>query len=381
MTDTTSRNARSYRRARVEDPCSILTWSKVVANSLVPSPMKLLGGVSRRTSSSSPARLRDCATAATANTSTASVCILPANMALKDEKCSTNIHLKISPSPARLRDCATAAIANTSTASVCILPANMALKDKKCSTNIHLKISPSPARLRDCATAAIANTSTASVCILPANMALKDEKCSTNIHLKISPSPARLRDCATAAIANTSTASVCILPANMALKDKKCSTNIHLKIGPVCTSELPLFDSVFAKPAHISVGPLASTTPGGLFLLRWPALRSLNALMSSRICSNKPVFWWRCFHRNSHKYESSKLRLVPHSFLLRRFADAQSDSILCVCAPVVGSTKFSEWVRSRDACPLRSASRCLLLEKINSSLRSPSPDQAARVYH
>ncbi|KAG8272583.1 hypothetical protein J6590_037877 [Homalodisca vitripennis] len=31
-----------------------------------------------------------------------------------------------------------------------------------------------------------------------------------------------------------------------------------------------------------------------------------------------------------------------------------------VCAPVVGSTTFSEWVRSCDACLLRSAWRCLL---------------------
>ncbi|KFD51309.1 hypothetical protein M513_07714 [Trichuris suis] len=70
--------------------------------------------------------------------------------------------------------------------------------------------------------------------------------------------------------------------------------------------------------------------------------------MSCRILSNSASPGLnRLLHINSQRCSGSAVRCVPHRCRCARFAWDRMDSIVCVCAPLDGSTKCSEWLTDR----------------------------------
>ncbi|KFD49665.1 hypothetical protein M514_09497 [Trichuris suis] len=55
----------------------------------------------------------------------------------------------------------------------------------------------------------------------------------------------------------------------------------------------------------------------------------------------------RLLHINSQRCSGSAIRSVPHRCGCARFPWDHIDSIVCVCAPLDGSTKCSEWLTDR----------------------------------
>ena len=66
--------------------------------------------------------------------------------------------------------------------------------------------------------------------------------------------------------------------------------------------------------------------------------------MSDKIWLNKSSLLYPWRHTNSHMYDSIMLLCVPQFFRLRFLTLIHKHSIWFVWAPVIGSTKFFEWL-------------------------------------